>query len=419
MDFSDTPDEAAFRASVRTWIGANAPWHLEPELRRSAFASSGVASQDPMAAAQAWQRTKAMAGYACLTWPKEYGGGGFTPIQRVIWQQEEGVFALLGMIFAIGHGMCGPTLIAWANDEGKSRWLPPLAKGDEVWCQLFSEPSAGSDLAGLRCSAGPAPDGSGDWIVSGQKIWTSNAHIADWGLLLTRSDPAVPKHKGLTMFVLDMRSPGVEVRPIRQANDGTGFSEVFLTEVRIPDSHRLGAAGGGWKVALTTLMNERMAIGERSTTGYTEILSLCSELSIGNGPAIEDRAVRSRLAHWAVRARGLEHTSQRAISALSRGDTPGPENAVGKLVAAELAHEIASFAIDLMGQGGMIADPSTAGAKGWFQAMLLRAPAMRIAGGTDEILRNVIAERVLGMPAEVRVDKDVPFNEIPQSSSRA
>jgi acyl-CoA dehydrogenase len=419
MDFADTPEEAAFRAEIRTWIRANAPWHLEAALRRSAFASSGVTSEDPLLAARAWQRKKAAAGYACLTWPKTYGGGGFTPIQRVIWQQEEGVFGLLGMIFAIGHGMCGPTLIAWADDAAKHRWLPSLAEGREIWCQLFSEPAAGSDLAGLHTRAEVAPESPGEWIVNGQKIWTSNAHLADWGLLLTRSDPAVPKHKGLTMFVLDMKSPGVEIRPIRQANGGAGFSEVFLTDVRIPDERRLGEPGQGWQVALTTLMNERMAIGERSTTGFAEMLALCEQLELPSGPAIEDSGVRSRLARWAVRARGLEHTAQRTISALSRGETPGPENAVGKLVAAELAYEISAFAIDLMGEGGMICDPAIAGADGWFQAMLMRAPAMRIAGGTDEILRNVIAERVLGMPAESRTDKAIPFKDIPPTGARA
>jgi alkylation response protein AidB-like acyl-CoA dehydrogenase len=413
MDFDDTPAEAAFRAEARAWLDANAPKHLEPELRRATVASKGVTSEDPLAAARCWQKQKAAAGYACLHWPKAYGGGGCSPIQRVIWQQEEGVYGLLSLIFAIGHGMCGPTLMAWASEAQKAARLPPLITGEEIWCQLFSEPAAGSDLASLRTRAEPTRFSDGDWRINGQKIWTSNAHISDWGLLLARTDPAAPKHKGLTMFFLDMRSPGIEVRPIRQANGDAGFSEVFFTDVRVPDAQRLGQVGEGWKVSLTTLMNERASIGARLATGFPEVFDLCRRLETGDGPAIEDRAVRARLAAWAARDSGLKYTAMRAISALSRGEVPGPENSIGKLVAGQMMQEIAAFALELQGQAGALAGRDLAPDAGRFQAMLLRAPATRIAGGTDEIMRNIIAERVLGLPPDIRVDKDVPFNQIP------
>jgi alkylation response protein AidB-like acyl-CoA dehydrogenase len=413
MDFDDTPAEAAFRAEARAWLDANAPKHLEPELRRAAVASKGVTSEDPLAAARSWQKRKAAAGYACLHWPKAYGGGGFSPIQRVIWQQEEGVYGLLSLIFAIGHGMCGPTLMAWASEAQKAARLPPLITGEEIWCQLFSEPAAGSDLAALRTRAEPARFAGGDWRINGQKIWTSNAHISDWGLLLARTDPGAPKHKGLTMFFVDMRSPGIEVLPIRQANGDVGFSEVFFTDVRVPDAQRLGQVGEGWKVSLTTLMNERAAIGARLATGFPEVFDLCRRLETGDGPAIADRGVRAKLAAWAARDSGLKYTAMRAISALSRGEVPGPENSIGKLVAGQMLQEIAAFALELQGHAGALAGRDLAPEAGRFQAMLLRAPATRIAGGTDEIMRNIIAERVLGLPQDIRVDKDVPFNQIP------
>jgi alkylation response protein AidB-like acyl-CoA dehydrogenase len=413
MDFNDTPEEAEFRAIVRAWIAENAPHHLEPELSRAAFASKAITSEDPLTAARAWQKKKAKAGYACLTWPKAYGGGGFTPIERVIWQQEEGIYGLLGMIFAIGQGVCGPTLIGFASEEQKQARLPALASGEEIWCQLFSEPAAGSDLAALRSYAAPAGDGSGDWVVNGQKMWTSNAHIADWGLLLVRTDRNVPKHKGLTMFFVDMKSAGIDIHPVRQANGDAGFSEVFMTDLRISDAQRLGGVGEGWKVSVSTLANERMSIGTRSTTGLPELIELCSRLETANGRAINDPAVRAKLARWIARANALRHTATRAVSSISRGQAPGPENSAGKLVAAELAREIAAFALELQGQAGILSDAVLAESAGWFQSMLMRAPAMRLAGGTDEILRNIIAERVLGLPGDVRVDKDIPFNEIP------
>jgi acyl-CoA dehydrogenase len=418
MDFDDTPEEAAFRTQVRAWLDAHAPRHLEAELRRSAFASKGVTSEDPLAASRAWQKRKAAAGYACLHWPKAYGGGGASPIQRVIWQQEEGVYGLLSLIFSIGHGMCGPTLMAWASEAQKAARLPPLITGEEIWCQLFSEPSAGSDLASLRTRAEQPAFGNGDWLVNGQKIWTSNAQISDWGLLLARTDPTAPKHKGLTMFFVDMRSPGIEVRPIRQASGEAGFSEVYFTDARVPDAQRLGPIGGGWKVSLTTLMNERASIGARLSTGFPELFEYCRGLETAAGPALDDRAVRSRLAGWAARNSGLKYTAMRAISALSRGETPGPENSIGKLVAGELMQQITAFALELQGQAGILTGRDLAPEAGWFQAMLLRAPATRVAGGTDEIMRNIIAERVLGLPGDVRVDKDVPFNQIPTGGGR-
>jgi alkylation response protein AidB-like acyl-CoA dehydrogenase len=414
MDFGDTQEEAAYRARARAWLDANAPKQLEPELRRAGFASSGITSLDPLAASKAWQKKKAEGGWACLHWPKEYGGAAATPIERVIWSQEEGVYSALSSPFIIGHGMCGPTMMAWASEAQKERHLPPLASGEEIWCQLFSEPAGGSDLAGLRTRAEPAADGSGDWIVNGQKIWTSGAQISDWGLLITRTDPNVPKHKGLTMFFLSMKTPGIEVRPIKQANGQSGFNEVFFTDVRIPDAQRLGAVGQGWEVSLTTLMNERLSIGTGMSTGFPELFSYCLEAEIDGRPAVDDPAVRSRLAQFAVKQSGLKYTGMRAITALSKGQTPGPENSIGKLVAGATMQELAMFALDLQGQAGVIASPD-APQSARFQGMLLRSPATRIEGGSDEILRNIIGERVLGLPGDIRVDKNVPFKDIPTS----
>ena len=417
MDFEDTPTEAAFRKEVRAWINANAPKHLEDELKRASFGSNGVASEDPIAAGKAWQKKKADAGWACLHWPKEYGGAARTPIERVIWGQEEGPYAALTGVFTIGHGMCGPTVMAWASEEHKRKLLPPLASGEHIWCQLFSEPASGSDLAGLRTRAVKADDGTGDWIINGQKIWTSGAQYSDWGLLITRTNPDVPKHKGLTMFFLSMKSPGVDVRPIKQANGASSFNEVYFTDVRIPDSQRLGEVGQGWEVSLTTLMNERLSIGSGMSTGFPELFRFCMEAEIDGRPAVEDSAVRSKLAQIAVKQSGLKYTGMRAISALSKGETPGPENSIGKLVAGAMMQDLAIFALDLQGESGVLWNEDSP-QQGRFQAMLMRSPATRIEGGSDEILRNIIGERVLGLPGDIRVDKDVPFKDIPTSGRK-
>ncbi|MET0369862.1 MAG: acyl-CoA dehydrogenase family protein [Sphingobium sp.] len=414
MNFDDTPQEAAFRARAAEWIANNAPFELGPELDVSGFGHLHLDSIDRIAAAKAWQKKKYDAGWAALRWPTDYGGAGASPIEQVIWAEEEGVFGKLSGPFNIGFGMCGPTVMAWASEEQKRHLLPRLAAGEDIWCQLFSEPVAGSDLAGIRTRA--VRDGD-DWIVNGQKIWTSGARDADWGLLITRTDSTVLKHRGLTMFFLDMTSPGVEIRPIWQMNEESVFNEVYFTDVRIPDAQRLGDVGQGWTVALTTLMNERMSIGGSMPTGFPQLLELCTRIETENGPAIDDPRVRSRLAQFAVRATGLQYSAFRSISALSRGEQPGPENSIGKLVAGAMMQDIARFALDLEGEAGLLQDKDIAPDRARFQEMLLRSPATRIEGGSDEVLRNIIAERVLGLPADIRADKDIPFDQIPTAAS--
>ncbi|MEM7100428.1 MAG: acyl-CoA dehydrogenase [Pseudomonadota bacterium] len=413
MDFSDTPEESEFRAAARAFIDENGPDYLVPYLAKSGFGNTNTGDYDTLEEAKKWQKSKAEAGWACLAWPVEYGGRGATPIQNVIWSQEEGLYGRLSGTFIIGQGMCAPTMMAYASEEQKQRFLPKLASGEEVWCQLFSEPHGGSDLAGLRTRA--EKDGD-EWVINGQKIWTSGAQHSDYGILITRTDPAVAKHKGLTMFFLDMRSPGVKIVPIKQANGNSEFNEVYFDDVRIPDAQRLGEVGDGWRVSITTLMNERMAIGGSIATGFPEIHDLVKNTELNGRPAIEDPAVKARLADWYVKAAGLRNNASRMITALSKGDMPGPENSMGKLVAGNMMQDIAKFAIDLQGQAGRLVDPDVAEGAARFQAMLLRSPAVRIEGGTDQILRNIIGERVLGLPEDLRADKGMPFNEIPTGS---
>ena len=316
-------------------------------------------------------------------------------------------------MFGIGQGMAAPTLMAWASEEHKRKHLPPLASGEHIWCQLFSEPAGGSDLAALRTRA--EKDGD-EWVINGQKIWTSGAHYSDYGIIVVRTDPTVPKHKGLSYFFLDMKSPGVDIRPIKQISGGANFNEVYFNDVRIPDDQRLGAVGQGWQVALTTLMNERLAIGAGGMgggVGFRQMFNLARKLEVDGESAIKDRNVRAKLATWYAQETGLKYTGYRALSALSRGDTPGPENSIGKLVAASKTQDMASFAMDLLELSGAISDPAHAEAHGIYQATFMGAPGGRIAGGSDEIMLNILSERVLGLPQDVRVDKGIPFNEVP------
>jgi acyl-CoA dehydrogenase len=371
---------------------------------------NGAASA--MAASRAWQKKKAEAGYARITWPKGMGGIGGTPMQSIIFGQEEAKYDVAtGGPFAIGLGMCIPVLMTYGSDDDKKRYVKPAVDGDEIWCQLFSEPAGGSDVANLRTKA----EKNGDtWTINGSKIWTTGAQFSDYGLLLTRTDPNVPKHKGLTAFYLSMKSPGVEVRPIKQASGGSGFNQIFFTDVKIPDSQRLGEVGQGWQVALTTLMHERLAVGGGQGGGLDvrELMQLARSLELEDGPAIKNAAVREKIADWYVKSAGLRYTTMRTMTALSRGQQPGPEASIAKIVVASKLQDLSAFAMELEGEAGILSGES-APMHGLFQGGWLSSPGLRIAGGTDEILRNIIAERVLGLPQDVRVDKDVPFNKIP------
>ena len=403
MDFNDTPEEAAFRAEARGWLEANAP-------KKAATADHRIAPVEQLlATSKAWQAKKAEARFTCMTWPEALGGRGANPLQQVIFNQEEAKYEVPRGVYEIGLGMCIPTVMAFADDETKKRFVGPAIKGDTVWCQLFSEPAAGSDVAGLRTRA--VRDGD-EWVINGQKVWTSGAHFSDYGILLVRTDPDAPKHKGLTMFWVDMRSPGVEVKPIHQMSGGSNFNEVYFTDVRVKDSQRLGDPGMGWNVALVTLMNERLAVGGASGPAWKELLALAGQTPGTDGPVIKDGAFREKLAQWYVQYEGLKLTRFRAMTALSRGQTPGPENSFSKLVAATLMQELNSEALDMEDQYGIISDPAIAPDEGAFHQFFMFAPGFRIAGGTDEILRNIISERVLGMPGEIRTDKG-PFKDLP------
>ena len=399
MDFNDTPEEARFRQEASSWLAENAP------------TDDAFRALSPLEQAKVWQKRKYDAGWACIGWAPEFGGRGASAIEEVIWRQEESQYDLPANFFLIGQGMIGPTLMAWASDEDKARFLPPLASGEEVWCQLFSEPAGGSDLAALRTRA--ERDGD-DWVINGQKIWTSGAHYSDYGVIVVRTDPTVPKHKGLSYFYVDMKAPGVEIKPIKQLTGDSDFNEVYFTDVRVSDSQRLGEVGQGWQVSLTTLMNERAAIG--GSFGQMDVslaMSVAEEVEIDGRPALEDAAVRARIANWYVQEAGLKYTGYRSLTALSRGALPGPENSIGKLVGAPKMQAMSSYLMDLLGASGAIADESLAAKAGIIQRAYMGAPGLRIAGGTDEIMANIIAERVLGLPQEPRLDKGIPFNEVP------
>ncbi|MFZ8914093.1 MAG: acyl-CoA dehydrogenase family protein [Pseudomonadales bacterium] len=402
MDFADTTEEARFRQEARSFLEQHAP-------ALAGRAGTEESESDFLARAKAWQKLKQENGWACLNWPKAFGGRGATPMEMIIWNQEEARYNVPTQPFAIGLGMCGPVVMGFAGDEQRTAYLPKMASGEEIWCQLFSEPAGGSDVANLRTRA--VQDGD-EWVINGQKIWTSGAQYCDYGILLTRTDPSVPKHQGLTMFIVNMKAPGVEIRPIKQASGKSGFNEVYFTDVRIKDDHRLGAVGDGWKVSIVTLMNERLAVGSASGPDAKEMLALAQTLEVDDRPALENKAVRDRIATWHCEQSGLHFTKLRVQSAMSRGETPGPENSITKIVSANKLQGIGSYGMDLMDMGGILVDQD--GQDDSFYGAWLSAPGLRIAGGTDEILRNIIAERVLGLPGDIRVDKSIPFTEVPQ-----
>ena len=356
------------------------------------------------------------AGLAWVHFPEGHGGLGVSPRhQRAVDDRLKEADAPSPFPRnPIGYGMGAPTVVSHGSEEQKTRYLRPLFTGEEVWCQLFSEPGAGSDVASLSTRA--ERDGD-EWIVNGQKVWTTLAHVSRWGMLLARTDPEAAKHKGLTYFVVDMHAPGVEVRPLRQMTGDAEFNEVYFTDVRIPDAERLGDVGQGWAVSLTTLMNERVALGgttpPRESGPIADVLRIWRER--GGTPVQRDQVVDA----W-IRAEALRLTNIRA-SQVRRAGTPGPEGSVGKLLSAELNKEITALANDLLGAEGMLygsyAMERSARALHFSstQQMFLRMRANSIEGGTSEIMRNILGERVLGLPGDVRVDKDRPWSQVPRS----
>ena len=400
MDFKDTAPEAKFRAEARNWIEANV------ELRKP--------DEDPFEHGRRFQAKKQQAGWACLTWPKEHGGRGASVIENLIFDEEMSRYPDQLDAVGLGISVVAPTLMEYMSDEQKKRYLPKIASGEEVWCQLFSEPAAGSDLAGVITKA--ERDGD-DWIINGQKTWTSIAQHSHFGILVARSDSQAAKHKGLTYFFVDMRSPGVEVKSIKQNTGEAHFNETYFTNVRIPDSQRLGDVGAGWRVALHTLMNERTYFGNQGSIKNPDVRSLVAlaqKTNYLNHSGLENGAIRDRIADLYIRESGLKHTRNRFKTSISKGEEPGPENSIGKFVRGKLAQEISSFCLDLLDGAGAAMDSDLVPGDGFMQMSYMRTPGARLAGGSDEIQLNILAERVLGLPQDIRVDKGLPFIDIPK-----
>ena len=405
MNFDDNPQEATYRATARAWITANAPdlSRLLPDERRNWH-------DKHKEIAAIWQSRKAQAGYACISWPTARGGAGGTAIEEAIFNQEEARAGLQFTYFMTGLHMLLPALMEHSADEASLARVAPAVRGEEIWCQLFSEPGSGSDSAAMRTLA--VKDGD-HWVLNGQKVWNSGAQAAHFGMIIARTDRDVPKHKGLSAFWVDMKTPGIDVRPIKMMSGDSELNEVFLTDVRIPDNQRIGAPGDGWKVVISTLMNERAALGSGTGLSWRDIMGLARDSGGFSGSTLEDPAFREWLAEYYVNAEAIRLLSFRTLTSLSKGHTPGPEGSAGKLLWATQTQELTNQALDIQGCFGLIDDPKVALRNGAFQHRFLWAPALRLGGGTDEIMRNIIAERILGLPADVRVDKDVPFREIP------
>lgn len=405
MNFDDSQEEADFRIEARDWIAANAIPLPETRRRRDA-------TPEWLGIARDWQAKKADAGYVGIAWPKKWLGQARSQALKFVFDEEEARAGLHFTFFEIGLGLCVPTLASFSDRETIERLVPLAKRGENIWCQLFSEPSAGSDLAGIRTRA----DRDGDnWVVNGQKVWTSGGQFSDYAIVLTRTDPTAPKHRGMTMFWLSLDTPGIYMRPLRQASGEANFNEVFLTDVIIPDSQRLGAVDAGWQAAMTTLMNERVSIGDVAGPDIASAIALAKSTPGKQGSVADDRAFAGRMVDHYIRSEGVRLTRARMLTAISRGERPGPENSIAKLVAANEMQSLARDAILARGPMGMVVERTSEVAEGIFHDSLTWSPGYRIAGGTDEILRTIIAERVLGLPPEPRVDKGVPFNRIAES----
>lgn len=402
---SDHAQDENYRLEVRAWLAENAAEYAEPREFPEA---------ELVARSKAWIRRKHEAGYSAIAEPVAAGGAGGTPGQAAIFDREEARYhtpTFTGV--GIGFAMTMAAIKGHGTAQQYERFGTLTHRGDITWCQLFSEPAAGSDLAGLRTRA--VKDGD-NWVVNGQKVWSSWAHHADWGILIARTDPTAAKHKGLTFFLVDMKSPGVEVRPIRQITGKSDFNETFLTDVVIPDANRIGAEGEGWACCMTVLATERgrtrsaRAGGDRSGSVRSLVRQAATTPRQGDS-ALDSRAVRAKLARWYVREQGLKNFGKRLDEQARSGGGFPATVALVKLVSATLLQETHAFLMDLDEYAGAFSSDEVDREEVFYQ--YLWSSAMRIAGGADEVLRNQLAERVLGMPGEMRADKGVPFNELP------
>jgi alkylation response protein AidB-like acyl-CoA dehydrogenase len=397
VDLDDTQEQAAYRTQVRSWLDehkSEAPVLEGPDAIKD--------EAEVLAARRTWQGKLAEGGLAGVTWPKDFGGQGLGPIEQVISNQEIAKAKAPGILDAIGVGMLGPTIIAHGTDEQKTRYLGAMLHGDEVWCQLFSEPAAGSDLAAVQTRARLQDDGS--WRITGQKVWTTNAQFASYGLLLARTDADVPKHKGLTMFIVPIDAPGVTVRGLRQISGEAEFNEVFFDDLAVDGSAVVGGVGNGWGTALTTLMFERVTIGLGSEgLGYN---STRFAQAIATDPAARrDPEVRHQLGEIASEMLAVRFTGYRTLTALQKGQVPGPESGLAKITIVSGAIKAGDLIADVLGPDALDEDSQWA-------YMISFLPGLKSAGGTEEILRNTIGERVLGLPPAPRLDKGIPFSEL-------
>ncbi len=396
-----TEDE--FRAEAKTFLDASAERRVEEKFvwgegsDRVGLLEEKTPEEEAaeVAAAKAWKAKEFDAGFGWISGPEEYGGRALPTAYERVYRQLAADYSIPSQtVFAIGLGMVAPTILAHATPEVKEAYLAPLHRADIIGCQLFSEPVAGSDLAGIQTKA--VRDGD-EWLLTGQKVWTSGAHLSDIGEIITRTSPDKPKHKGLTMFVVDMKAPGVEVRPLRQMTGGASFNEVFFEEVRVPDSHRLGDVDEGWGVALTTLMNERAAIGGGSggisSFNFTRFKEMARHFGVADDPVI-----RQRLADIYIQSHVARATNMRAMAKIRAGQLPGPEMSIGKLTLTRNMQLIAQTLGEMLGPR-LVADGGEWGTFAWSE-LVLGVPGARVAGGTDEIMRNIVGERVLGLPKE-------------------
>jgi acyl-CoA dehydrogenase len=407
-----SPTPESWRAEVRAFLDANAtlrtgigdwsasPVHDDPAAERAYFDRC-----------RAWQRTVYDHGFAGITWPAEYGGRGGRPWQQAIYREEEARYDVSSGFIASAIALAGAALLGHANERQKQRYLRPLLRGDEIWCQLFSEPDAGSDLANLATRA--HLDGE-EFVVTGQKVWTSSAHHADFGLLLARTDPTRPKHRGITFFVLSMRSPGVEVRPLRQITGASHFNEVFLHEVRVPRDHVVGEIDGGWTVARSVLGAESAMIGNSLRFDVvSELCRLFRERGLGADPVL-----RQELARVVTRERILALLRERMRREVQQGGRPSVDGSVLKLLWSQAWRARAELGMRALGAAGVADDGGDADA-GYWRTQVLARYSGSIGGGTDEVHKNHVGERVLGLPPEPKVDRDRPWSEVYRATTRA